>query len=313
MDLSIVTTVYYSAPHLDEFYRRSRIAAEKITKSFEIIIVNDGSPDNSLEVALSIFQKDPRVRVIDLSRNFGHHKALMTGLAHSCGDLVFLLDSDLEEDPELLEPFYQKLSTTGADVIFGMQEKRKGNLFERLSGFLFFKVFNALSSHSLAANFITARLMKRKYVSALLQHREREMLLAGLWVLTGFTQIPLTVKKHSKSSSTYNTRMKIGQAVNAITSFSNKPLVFIFYLGCVILFLSTAAALYLIIRKILFGTLLLGWASLIVSIWMLGGMTMFCLGIIGIYLAKIFIEVKQRPYSIVKDIYSHDNVPVITE
>ena len=313
MDLSIVTTAYYSAPHLAEFYDRSCAAAEKITKSFEIIIVNDGSPDNSLDVALSIFQKDPRVRVIDLSRNFGHHRALMTGLAHSCGDLVFLLDSDLEEEPELLETFYQNLTTTGADVIFGVQERRKGNLFERLSGWLFVKVFNALSSHSLPANFITARLMNRRYVSALLQHREREMLLAGLWVLTGFTQIPLTVTKHSKGSSTYNTRMKIGHAVNAITSFSNKPLVLIFYLGCVILLLSTAAALYLIIRKIFFGTLLLGWASLIVSIWMLGGLTIFCLGIIGIYLAKIFIEVKQRPYSIVKDIYEHHNVPVITE
>jgi len=305
MDLSIVTTAYYSASHLDEFYSRSRAAAEKITNNFEIIIVNDGSPDKSLEIALSIFQKDPRVRVIDLSRNFGHHKALMTGLAHSVGDLVFVLDSDLEEDPELLEPFYQKLNTTDADVVFGVQERRKGKLFERLSGFLFVKIFNALSSHPLPANFITARLMNRKYVLALLQHREREMLLAGLWALTGFTQIPLVVKKHSKGSSTYNVRMKIAQAVNAVTSFSNKPLVFIFYLGCVILFLSIIAALYLFVRKIFFGTLLLGWASLIVSIWMLGGLTIFCLGIIGIYLAKIFIEVKQRPYSIVKDIYQH--------
>lgn len=312
MDLSIVTTAFCSAPHLDEFYRRSRATAEKITGNFEIIIVNDGSPDNSLEIALSIFQSDARVRVIDLSRNFGHHKALMTGLAHSCGDLVFLLDSDLEEDPELLESFYQKLSTTDADVVFGAQERRKGKLFERLSGFLFLKIFNALSSHPLPANFITARLMKRRYVSALLQHREREMLLAGLWVLTGFTQIPLTVKKHSKGSTTYDMRMKIGHAVSAITSFSNKPLVFIFYLGCVILFLSTGAALALIIRRIFFGTLLLGWASLIVSVWMLGGMTIFCLGIIGIYLAKIFIEVKQRPYSIVKDIYEHDNGQRIT-
>ena len=313
MDLSIITTAFYSASQLEEFYQRSRAAAEKITNSFEIIIVNDGSPDNSLEVALSIVRRDQRVRVIDLSRNFGHHKALMTGLGHSCGDLVFLLDSDLEEDPELLETFHQKLSATGAEVVFGVQERRKGNLFERLSGFLFFKIFNSLSSHTLPVNVITARLMTRRYVSALLQHREREMLLAGLWVLTGFTQIPVTVIKRSKGSSTYNTRLKIAQAVNAVTSFSNKPLILIFYLGCLILSLSTVAALYLIIRKLFFGTLLLGWASLIVSIWMLGGLTIFCLGIIGIYLAKIFIEVKQRPYAIVKDIYEHDNIPSITE
>jgi putative glycosyltransferase len=313
MDLSIVTTAYYSGPHLQEFYDRSCAAAARLTSNFEIIIVNDGSPDNSLEVALSIFQNDPRVRVIDLSRNFGHHKALMTGLAHSCGELVFLLDSDLEEEPELLETFYRKLTETKADVVFGVQDRRKGKLFERLSGFLFLAVFNALSSHPLPRNFITARLMSRKYVAALLQHREREMLLAGLWELTGFTQIPLRVTKHAKGSSTYSTRMKIGHAVNAITSFSNKPLVLIFYLGCVILLSSTLAALYLIVRKILFGSLLLGWASLIVSIWMLGGMTIFCLGIIGIYLAKIFIEVKQRPYSIVKDIYEHKGAPLTTD
>ena len=313
MDLSIVTTAFHSAPHLEEFYLRSCAAAEKITRSFEIIIVNDGAPDHSLEVALLLVHRDPRVRVIDLSRNFGHHKALMTGLAHSCGDLIFLLDSDLEEDPELLESFHQELRATGADVVFGVQGKRKGRFFERVSGFLFFKVFNALSSHSLPANFITARLMNRKYVSALLQHREREMLLAGLWVLTGFTQIPLTVTKHSKGSSSYSVRMKIAQAVNAVTSFSNKPLVFIFYLGCAILFLSSVAALYLVIRKLFFGTLLLGWASLIVSIWMLGGMMIFCLGIIGIYLAKIFLEVKQRPYTIVNDSYEHDNVSPLTK
>ena len=103
MDLSIVTTLYCSAPYLEEFYARACTAAERVTRSFEIVFVNDGSPDNSLEIALSIYKRDPRVRVIDLSRNFGHHKAMMTGLAHARGDLVFLLDSDLEEEPELLE------------------------------------------------------------------------------------------------------------------------------------------------------------------------------------------------------------------
>jgi len=313
MDLSIVTTAYYSAPHLEEFYTRTCAAAEKITKNFELIFVNDGSPDNSLEICLSIHRRDTRVRLIDLSRNFGHHKALMTGLSHSRGDLVFLLDSDLEEEPELLEAFYKELTATGADVIFGVQDRRKGKLFERLSGFLFFKIINALSSQRIPANAITARLMTRKYVSALMQHREREMLLAGLWVLTGFTQVPMTVRKHHKGSSSYNTRMKIAHAVNAVTSFSNKPLVLIFYLGCFILLLSSFAAIDLIIRKVFFGALLQGWASLIVSIWLLGGITIFCLGIIGIYLAKIFIEVKQRPYTLVRDVYEHDPAPLVTE
>jgi putative glycosyltransferase len=309
MDLSIVTTLYCSAPHLEEFYVRLCAVAEKVATNFEIILVNDGSPDDSLEKAISLYRNDKRIKVIELSRNFGHHKAIMTGLAHACGDLVFLVDSDLEEEPEFLEAFYQRLNETDADVVYGVQQKRKGGLLERAGGALFYKIFNLLSTHSIPPNVITARLMSRKYVRALVEHREREMMIAGLWTLTGFKQVPLPVRKLQRSGSTYTFRRRVGQLVNAITSFSSKPLVMIFYLGCVILFLSTTAALLLIIGKLFYGTLLLGWPSLIVSIWMLGGLTIFCLGVIGIYLSKIFIEVKQRPYTIVKDVYAYANAP----
>lgn len=305
MDLSIVTTLYCSAPYLEEFYARTCAAAEKVASTFEIIFVNDGSPDDSLKIAISLYRKDNRLKIVNLSRNFGHHKALMTGLDHACGELVFLVDSDLEEEPELLEKFYDELKVTGADVIFGVQQKRKGNYFERISGTLFFKVFNLLSTHPIPANHLTARLMTRNYVNALLQHREREFVMSGLWALTGFNQIPIAVRKHHKSASTYSLRQKISHLVNAITSFSNKPLVLIFYLGCFISLVASIAAIDLIIRKILFGTLLGGWASLIVSVWLLGGLTIFCLGVIGIYLSKIFIEVKQRPYTIIREVYEH--------
>ena len=305
MDLSIVTTLYYSAPYLDEFYARLRATAEGLAVNFEIVLVNDGSPDDSLQKAIALHRRDKRVKVIDLSRNFGHHKAMMTGLTHACGELVFLVDSDLEEEPELLETFYRKLKATEVDVVFGVQQRRKGGLFERVSGAMFFRVFNALSTHPIPPNLITARLMTRKYVKALVQHRERETMIAGLWTITGFKQVSLPVAKHLKTSSTYDLRRKVSQLVNAITSFSSKPLDMIFYLGCVILFFSIIAAVDLIIRKLFFGALLQGWASLIVSVWLLGGLTIFCLGVIGIYLSKIFIEVKQRPYAIVKEVYEY--------
>src|ERR1700682_3141331 len=133
MDLSIVTTLYCSASYLEECYARVREVAEKVSSDLEIILVNDGSPDDSLEIALTLHQRDRRIRIIDLSRNFGHHKAMMTGLSHARGEAVFLVDSDLEEDPELLETFYDVLKATGADVVFGVQQKRKGKLFERVS------------------------------------------------------------------------------------------------------------------------------------------------------------------------------------
>ena len=303
MKLSIVTTLYNSAPYLKEFHDRVCAAAGQITDDFEVILVNDGSPDNSLDVALQLYQNNPRVRIVDLSRNFGHHKAMMTGLVHARGELVFLLDSDLEEEPELLQKFYDELNHTGADVVFGVQEKRKGQLFERLSGTLYFKVFNLFSTYPIPTNHITARLMTGAYVAALVGHQEREFVMSGLWALTGFQQVALKVRKHDKGISSYGLRRKISHLVNAITSFSNKPLVLIFYLGCFIVLVSSLAALDLIVRKLLFGTLLEGWASLIVSVWLLGGLTIFCLGVIGIYLSKIFIEVKQRPYTIVKQTY----------
>ncbi len=303
MELSIVSTLYYSAPYLESFYQRVRDAATRLNHRFEIILVNDGSPDASLETALRLQLQDRRIRIIDLSRNFGHHKAMMTGLMHARGEMVFLIDSDLEEEPELLESFYQKYLESHPDVVFGVQRKRKGDFFERLSGAIFFKAFNALSTHPLPRNVITARLMTRKYVDALVRHQERETLIAGLWVLTGFEQVPVTVTKSSRRKSSYSLRKRISHFVNAITSFSNKPLVFIFYLGCLILLLSTIAAVDLILRKLFFGTLLVGWASLMVSIWLLGGLTIFCLGVIGIYLSKVFIEVKQRPYTVIRQIY----------
>ena len=303
MILSIVTTLYNSAPYLEEFHQRICAAASQLTDNFEIILVNDGSPDNSLEVALELYRKDPRLRIVDLSRNFGHHKAMMTGLAHSRGDLVFLLDSDLEEEPELLHKFNDELKRTGVDVVFGVQEQRKGKVFERVSGALYFRVFNLFSTHPIPINHITARLMTRAYVNALIGHQEREFVMSGLWALTGFQQIALKVRKHHKVTSAYSLGRKISHLVNAITSFSSKPLVVIFYLGCVILFISSIAAADLIIRKVFFGALLEGWASVIVSIWLLGGLSIFCLGVIGIYLSKVFIEVKHRPYTIVKQVF----------
>jgi putative glycosyltransferase len=142
--------------------------------------------------------------------------------------------------------------------------------------------------------------MTRRYVKALVEHRERETMIAGLWAITGFSQVAVPIRKLSRSTSTYRLTHKIAILVNSITSFSDKPLVLIFYLGLIILLLASTAAAYLIIRRLVFGQLLAGWASLIVSVWLLGGLMLFCLGIIGIYLSKVFVETKQRPYTIIR-------------
>ena len=301
--LSIVTSLYHSAPYLREFHARSVAAASQLTDSFEIVLVNDGSPDASLDVALELCDQDPRVRVLDLSRNFGHHKALMTGLAHARGELVFLLDSDLEEDPAWLGTFAQALRESGADVVYGVQQKRKGDWFERLSGRVFFAVINRLLSPPIPANVVTARLMTARYVRALVSHQDREVCLAGLWVLTGFDQRPMAVQKGSRGDSTYTVRKRISALVNAVTSFSNRPLLYIFQLGMGVMALSMAAGVALLYQSLSGRVGVPGWASLMVSIWFLGGLTIFSIGVIGVYLAKVFTETKQRPYTIVRQEY----------
>ena len=303
MKLSIVTSLYRGAPYLREFHERCCAAAAGITDQFEIILVNDASPDESLAIALELYEKDPRVRVIDLARNFGQHKAILTGLAHARGELVFSLDGDLEEDPGWLRPFHERMRESGADVVYGVQRKRKGRLFERMSGTIYYAIFSLLSSHHVPANQVAARLMTRRYVNSLIEHRDREVFLAGLWAITGYEQVPVTVDKADKGSSSYTLRMKLGILMDSVTSFSNVPLVLVFYLGMLVTAVSVSAAVMTFFAKLFFIDFQLGWPSLIISIWFLSGLTFSFLGIIGMYLSKIFTETKDRPYTIIRQSY----------
>lgn len=304
MKLSIVATLYRSAQYISEFHRRaSAVARQLVGDDYEIVLVNDGSPDNSLDIAVKLTTQDPHVVVVDLSRNFGHHKAMMVGLEHAQGERVFLIDSDLEEEPEWLPCFAQQMEEETADVVYGVQESRKGNWFERWSGEVYYSIFNWLSDIDHPRNIVTARLMTRRYVNALIQFREREMVISCLWVITGFKQCQRTVKKHMSSVTTYNLAKKIQHATNSITSFSEIPLKLIFYMGAVIFLGALLYTAILIFNRLFLSHPVDGWTSVMVSIWLLGGLVISFVGVIGIYLAKIFAETKQRPYTIIRAIY----------
>lgn len=305
--LSVVATLYRSAPGLAEFHARATAAARALAgDSYEIVFVNDGSPDDSLDRAIAIAGADPHVVVVDLSRNFGHHKAMMTGLDHARGERIFLIDSDLEEDPAWLAEFDSVMARTGSDMVYGVQATRKGGTFERWSGEAFYTLFNWGTGLNLPRNLVTARLMTRRYVEALLLHREREVFLAGLLQVTGFAQTPVEVGKLSLSPTTYTLRRKLALLVNSITSFSNAPLVFIFHVGVTISVLAMGYILWLVVNRVFFSAVQSGWTSLIASVWLVGGLNILFLGVIGIYLSKIFIETKQRPYTIVRSIHGRD-------
>lgn len=307
--LSIVATMYRSEPYLREFVARAAATARQITDDFEIVLVNDGSPDESLPLALELQLEQPAIRIVDLSRNFGHHKAMMTGLEHARGDRIFLIDCDLEESPEWMLDFYRLMSSEGVDVVYGQQARRRGGLLARALGSAFYRLISFLSDEDIPSNMVTARLMTRRYVNSLLQFREQTAFLYGLWHITGYSQMAFPVNKTLKDSSTYTFRRKVLVAVNAITSFSEKPLIWIFYLGLFILALSAAAITYLVIKKIFFEISIDGWTSLIVSIWFIGGLIIFVLGLVGIYLSRIFVETKHRPYTIVRAVHDSRGRP----
>jgi len=302
MRLSVVTTLYRSAPYLPEFLSRVTAAVKKLTTDYEIVFVNDGSPDNALDVALGLQETESRLKIVDLSRNFGHHQAILTGLAHTTGDWVFLIDCDLEEDPELLEQFESTRRQSAADVVFGVQQSRKGGFVERWGGWLFYKLFNFLAPLPIPENLTTVRLMSRRYVDALLQHREVEFALSGLWARTGFAQVPVPVVKKQRDTSTYDFSRRLTQLL-MVASFSAKPLYYIFYIGVGICALSVVAWILLLIRGIFGGAESSGWPSIMVSIWFLGGLVIAFQGVIGFYLYKIFMETKRRPIAIIRQIY----------
>jgi putative glycosyltransferase len=305
--LSIVTTLYKSASTIDEFYRRVMAAADQLSYEAELIMVNDGSPDASLDRALAIRQADPRATVIDLSRNFGHHKAMMTGLAYATGDFVFLIDSDLDEEPELLSSFHRRLTEGDCDVVYGFQDGRRGDPIEKITGWLYYRLLDALSDDDIPRNLITARLMKKDYVRALVRHRDREFLISQLWSSSGFKQVGLPVKKLTRSKSTYPLRLRARYFVKHLTTSSTRLLYLVFYAGLMLSGADLAVIFYFLFRYATAGIGISGYTSLIVSIWFFGGLTILILGVQGIYIANVLTESKRRPYTVVREVYKPES------
>ena len=303
MKLSIVTTLYQSENYIQDFSDRVQVVAQELVgDSFEIIFVNDGSPDRSLFRVLELAKSDPRIVVVDLSRNFGHHQAMMTGLSYAQGEQIFLIDSDLEESPEWLARFNENYVASSADMVYGVQVERRGEWFEKFMGRIYYKIFRIATGLSQPDDITTARLMSRRYVDALLLHQEREISIGGLWIITGFKQVALEVQKLANSPTSYSFGKKISLFVNSITSFSSLPLVFVFYAGVLITTGALSYVALLVLRYAFYEAPPDGYTSLIASIWFFSGLIILFLGIQGVYIAKIFSEVKQRPNTIVRSV-----------
>jgi len=274
---------------------------------FEIIYVNDGSPDESVRRACEIQSQDPRVVVVDLSRNFGHHKAILAGLSQARGERVFLLDVDLEESPEWLSEFWKEMDEKGADAVFGVQRERRGSAFRRWTGSLFYRLFNAVSDTKIPENLCTVRIMTREYVQTLTELKDQNVFLAGNVAWIGYRQEAIPVEKQVRRGTSYSLGRRIQLFWDGVTSFSSHPLQMVFMVGLVISCSAGLVGAFYLSRWMLWPEATLsGFTSLIISVWFLGGLNILFLGVIGYYVAKVFNEVKGRPQYVIRKVFRSD-------
>ncbi|HRC32334.1 MAG TPA: glycosyltransferase family 2 protein [Bacteroidia bacterium] len=306
VELSIVTTVYKSEKYLPEFIALILQSIKEIgINNFELLFVLDGITDASKEYLLARKKDIPQIVVVELSRNFGHHYAASAGLNTASGDLVFLIDCDLEVSPTVLTAFFHELKKQSCDVVYGVQKMRKGGFTERFFGGLFWKMINALSDTKIPHNIVTERLMTRNYIDALNSMGDKNLFMAGLMYWAGFNQVGVPVdKKQRTGQSSYSFGKRISLVFEAVTSFSERPLKILFKIGLYITALSVIASVYLLIKKILYpNTIFMGYTSVFTLILFSLGMLISSIGIVGIYLSRIFKQVQNRPLFIIKKIY----------
>ncbi|MGN6707405.1 MAG: glycosyltransferase family 2 protein [Rhodanobacter sp.] len=304
--LSVVTSVYRSERFIPAFIDETIAAIQKAhIEHYEIIFVNDGSPDDSLGHLLRARTGNPSIKIVDLSRNFGHHKAIMAGLSYAKGELTLIIDCDLEVHPGVLQPFLDTLQDTGADVVYGIQEKRKGALVERTGGALFWYLFNRLSETKIPANVLSERLMTRRYVDALLSLGDRNVFLGGMMYWSGFRQIAVLVKKTQREgASTYSFRKRVALLLEAVTSFSTVPLKLVLGGGIALTLCAGVAGIALLIRKMFHPeSVLVGFTSLMLVIIGMAGIIITVLGVIGLYISRIYTQTQNRPLFIVREFH----------
>jgi glycosyltransferase involved in cell wall biosynthesis len=298
--LSVVAPVYNEEELVERFVRRACAAVADYT--FELVLVNDGSTDATPALLDRMAAEDPRVRVIHLSRNFGHQAALTAGLEHAVGDVVAMIDADLQDPPELIPTMVARWEA-GSDVVYAVRRAREGETaFKLATASWFYKLFDKLAQVDLEPNSGDFRLLDRRALDALLTMTERSRFLRGMTVWVGFTQTAVSYERDPRHAgeTKYTLRKMLRFSLDAIASFSHVPLQLATYVG-----LLSAGLAFVAIPVVLglhfAGSYLPGFGSLTIAILLLGGIQLIALGVIGEYVGRIYDEVKHRPLYIVRD------------
>ncbi len=299
--ISIISPVYGAAALLDELVKRIKKSVSQITQDYEIILVEDHGPDDSWKIIQEICKKDEQVVGIRHSRNFGQQYALNCGLDHACGEWIVTLDCDLQDRPEEIPAMYNK-AKEGFDIVLASRQNRQDDFLKKMFSRIFYRVLSYLTDTDLDASIANFAIYNRKVVDALKSMNDYYRYYPTMIHWIGFKMAKLEIQHASREdgkNSSYNFKKRLTLAFDTIISFSDKPLRLTVKLGLLISLISTIFAVLLIVLYFLDETSVSGWSSTFASLWFLSGLMITILGMVGIYVGKIFENVKGRPTYIV--------------
>jgi len=303
--ISIVAPCYNEAGVIDVFLQEMFTVLKRLNRDFEIVFVNDGSRDNTLDVLIEKSKAHNEIRVLNLSRNFGKEAALTAGIDHAQGEVVVPIDVDLQDPPELILDFVREYEA-GYDVVVGKREDRTTDTAaKRLSAEFFYKMHNKISDIQIPQNVGDYRLMSRRVVDALKQLPESQRFMKGIFAWLGFKTATVTYKREERAAgeSSFNGWKLWNFALDGITSFSTAPLRVWLYVGSVLSLIAFVYGSWIILKTLMFGVDSPGYASLITIVLFLGGIQLMGIGILGEYIGRIYLESKRRPIYIVEREY----------
>lgn len=303
--LSIVVPCYNEEEAIPYFYDEIiKVKALMKEIDFEIIFVNDGSRDKTLEVIKNYSKKDKMVRFVSFSRNFGKESAMLAGIEYSKGDYVTLMDADLQDPPSLLPKMYEFITKEGYDCVATRRITRKGEpILRSFFSRMFYKIINKMSKIEMVDGARDYRLMKRKVADAIISMKEYNRYSKGIFSFVGFKTkwIEYENVKRIAGKTKWNFWKLFKYAIEGIVGFSTFPLVLSALMGLLFCFLAFLMIIFIIIKTLIYGDPVSGWPSLICVIFFIGGVQLFVMGIIGEYLAKTYLETKHRPIYIVSE------------
>ncbi len=306
--LSLVVPMRNEEDSIEEFMTRVLPAVEQVGCDYEIVCVNDGSTDRTLELLVSARARDPRVKIVDLARNFGKDLAMTAGIDHAEGDAIIPLDADLQDPPELIPDLVAKWRE-GNDMVIAVRRDRRGDSFlKRLSANLFYRAIGRMSDVPIPANAGDYRIMDRQVIDALKAMPERNRFMKGIFAWVGFKQASIVFDRPARvaGSSKWSFWKLWNFALDGIFSFSTLPLRIWTYFGAIIAVFALGYAVLIAVRTLVLGVDVPGYASIMVILLFFSGLNMIGLGIIGEYLGRVFIEVKHRPLYLVRDTIGFD-------